>query len=287
MNCYFKELLPEILEAIRTSVFIAIDGEFTGLLDNSSINAFDHPSVYYSKIRKEGMNFLLIQFGLCTFHYDSLLDKYSHRAFNFYVFPYSNGRRAFDTTFLCQGSSMEFLAENKFDFNKLFGEGIPFVSFEGEQKLRENFEQQKKARELRRSEQSPKSNEGCIPVPERYASYIQGICEKIKNFIKSPEKKLEIGEQSSGFVRKLIFDAVEKNFKDVGIYAESGIKEGGGRNDRVVILTKEEGSKEEILEQRDKEWCKTMLEELDAAIGFSSVIRAITESVRKKGFLSF
>ncbi|XP_046406055.1 poly(A)-specific ribonuclease PARN-like [Ischnura elegans] len=274
----FRQLLPEIQDAIRASSFISIDGEFTGLLDNNVISAFDYPWEYYSKVRKGGMSFLLIQFGLCAFEYDSVNERYTHRAYNFYVYPYTSGRRSLDSSFLCQSSCMEFLAENGFDFNKLFKEGIPYVNFLGEQKLKEDFENQKKIRELRRAEKCTSSTDAGITVPEKYMMYLKEICDKVHEFIKGPEKRLELGDKTNGFVRKLIFETLQKNFNQEGLFVESGIKEGGGRMDRVVILTKEEGSREEILERREEEWRKAMMEELDMAVGFSTVIRAITES---------
>ncbi|XP_071443719.1 poly(A)-specific ribonuclease PARN-like isoform X2 [Hetaerina americana] len=275
----YRELLPEIQEAIRTSSFMSIDGEFTGLLDNNVVNAFDYPREYYSKVRNGGKDFLLIQFGLCTFHFDSVAQRYTHKAFNFYVYPYTNGRRSLDTSFLCQSSCMEFLAEQGFDFNKLFREGIPYMNFVGEQKLKEEFKNQQKTRELRQAENSnANSNNGGIPVPEKYVVYLKEICEKVHEFIKGPEKRLELGEKTNGFVRKLIFETLQKNFNEDGLFLESGIKEGGGRCDRVVILTKEKGNREEVLKRREEEWRKAMMDELDLAVGFSTVIRAITES---------
>jgi len=46
-----------------------------------------------------------------------------HRAYNFYIFPTPHVRSAPDPWFLCQTSSMDFLASQGFDFNKLFKEG--------------------------------------------------------------------------------------------------------------------------------------------------------------------
>ena len=84
----FAEKLPLIEAAIDDADFISIDGEFTGLnLAATRHSALDTPVEVYGKTRKSCDNFLLVQFGLCTFHYDKKRDKYTNRAFNFYVWP--------------------------------------------------------------------------------------------------------------------------------------------------------------------------------------------------------
>lgn len=68
----FKEVLPEIEEAIKQCAFIAIDTEFTGLTSGlgSSVNPFDTPAEYYYKLRNGSLDFLIVQFGLATFIYN-------------------------------------------------------------------------------------------------------------------------------------------------------------------------------------------------------------------------
>lgn len=58
-------------------MFIAIDGEFTGLssgLENK-ISAFDTPEEYYHKLKSGSLDFLFIQFGLAAFMYDEKEQK--------------------------------------------------------------------------------------------------------------------------------------------------------------------------------------------------------------------
>ena len=67
----FREVLAELENAISSSDFLAIDGEFTGLHSaGQDVNAFDTPSQYYTKLRSSCMDYLLVQFGLCIFKYD-------------------------------------------------------------------------------------------------------------------------------------------------------------------------------------------------------------------------
>ncbi|CAM1310624.1 PARN (predicted) [Pycnogonum litorale] len=98
----FKNNLESIAESISEASFISFDGEFTGLSQGKGINAFDTPEERYLKLKEGATNFLLIQFGLCAFKYDSKKKMYTHRAFNFYIFPRPYKRGAPDFRFLCQ-----------------------------------------------------------------------------------------------------------------------------------------------------------------------------------------
>ncbi|KAJ4442955.1 hypothetical protein ANN_04553 [Periplaneta americana] len=71
----FREVVAELDSVIPAAQFLAIDGEFTGLHTGQDVNAFDTPAQYYSKLRSGGMDFLLVQFGLCAFSYDEENDK--------------------------------------------------------------------------------------------------------------------------------------------------------------------------------------------------------------------
>ncbi|KAH3734717.1 hypothetical protein DPMN_041161 [Dreissena polymorpha] len=73
----FKESLAQIQQAITECNFIAIDGEFTGLnhAGASHCAVFDTPEERYHKLVEGASDFLLIQFGLCTFTFDGETKK--------------------------------------------------------------------------------------------------------------------------------------------------------------------------------------------------------------------
>ena len=79
----------------------------------------------YKKVKRAGESFLITQFGLSTFHVDRD-DKYVIKTWNFYIFPRPVGQS--DERFMCQASSLQFLSEHGFDFNKFIADGIPFVN---------------------------------------------------------------------------------------------------------------------------------------------------------------
>ncbi|KAI8997873.1 ribonuclease H-like domain-containing protein [Pilobolus umbonatus] len=131
----FKDLLPVIKEAILDADFISIDTELTGLqTPDVFFNNQDDLSVRYEKIKSCVQEFTIIQFGVCTFKKNAS-GEYEAKPFNFYIFGSDtqdvSSRRMFSAT----ASSLCFLRSNKFDFNKLIEEGIPFYNFSEENSM--------------------------------------------------------------------------------------------------------------------------------------------------------
>mmetsp|Transcript_15556 Transcript_15556/g.15118 ORF Transcript_15556/g.15118 Transcript_15556/m.15118 type:complete len:130 (+) Transcript_15556:7-396(+) len=118
----FLEKLPLVQKAIEEAEFIAFDAEFSGLNTGQLDSQHDYDSVEdrYRKLKHTIEKMFAFQWGICTFHWHN--NKYICRPFNFYVFPMS---KLFPSTVLqFQASSVRFLMENHFDFNKLFASGI-------------------------------------------------------------------------------------------------------------------------------------------------------------------
>ena len=108
----FDEQLAYIESSIDESIFLSIDTEFTGLnIENQQISGLDTLEERYEKSKNSTSQFLMIQFGLSTFHYDLQKRSYSNRTFNFYVWPKPLHRRAPDRRFMCQTSSIDFLTQ--------------------------------------------------------------------------------------------------------------------------------------------------------------------------------
>ncbi|XP_069690990.1 poly(A)-specific ribonuclease PARN-like isoform X2 [Periplaneta americana] len=269
----FREVVAELDSVIPAAQFLAIDGEFTGLHTGQDVNAFDTPAQYYSKLRSGGMDFLLVQFGLCAFSYDEENDKYLHRAYNFYIFPKPQSRSSPDPRFLCQSSSIEFLASQGFDFNKLFKEGIPYLTQPEEQKLRDYLEEKQKNRSNVNSSPGNDENSQIIPIPDEHVSTIEDICSRIEEFLANSEpEELEL-DRCNAFVRKLIFQTVAQRFDNKKVQLESRLTD---TRNRVLVVTRvgnEEDRKKKEQEKREKE-----LQDLEDAIGFTQVLRKISQS---------
>lgn len=118
----FKEALPLVARSIIDADFLAIDCEFTGLINGRDISIFDTPEDYYERLLTGSSNFMLIQFGLSAFKWDYHKECYLNESYNFYLFP----RKKTERSFLCQSSSLDFLVSQGFDFNKMIKEGKIF-----------------------------------------------------------------------------------------------------------------------------------------------------------------
>ncbi|KAK2171272.1 hypothetical protein NP493_1085g00046 [Ridgeia piscesae] len=134
----FETLFPDIEQSIQDADFIAIDAEFSGLRQPSSKDErpslFDTGEERYKKLRRCVSQFTLMQIGLSAFVKDVKDNRYIAHTYNIHLFPSSFGPN--DDTFMCQASSLEFLAKFNFDFNKWVYEGVPYLNNEQERKLK-------------------------------------------------------------------------------------------------------------------------------------------------------
>uniref|UniRef100_A0A3B3HDS6 Uncharacterized protein n=1 Tax=Oryzias latipes TaxID=8090 RepID=A0A3B3HDS6_ORYLA len=192
----FKECLSHVYSAIDEADFLAIDGEFSGISDGPSVsaltNGLDTPEERYVKLKKHSMDFLLFQFGLCTFKYDQEKSKTSP-----------------DLKFICQSSSIDFLASQGFDFNKVFCHGIPYLNQEQEVQLREQTEERRNqhANGLGTPSFISPSSKAPAHVPDEQKDYINRVVEKVENLFSSNKETLDL-EPCSGFQRKLIYQTL-------------------------------------------------------------------------------
>lgn len=91
-------------------------------------------------------------------------EKFTYKSYNFYVFP--QGR---DQHFKCTGSSLTFLSEQNFNFNKLFQKGVSCCTQDVAKKLRTVYDERQRNRidALEVSdERSPNFDEVPVPLEE-------------------------------------------------------------------------------------------------------------------------
>ncbi|XP_030653915.1 poly(A)-specific ribonuclease PARN isoform X2 [Nomascus leucogenys] len=273
----FKSNLHKVYQAIEEADFFAIDGEFSGISDGPSVsaltNGFDTPEERYQKLKKHSMDFLLFQFGLCTFKYDYTDSKYITKSFNFYVFPKPFNRSSPDVKFVCQSSSIDFLASQGFDFNKVFRNGIPYLNQEEERQLREQYDEKRSqangAGAL--SYVSPNTSKCPVPIPEDQKKFIDQVVEKIEDLLQSEENKNLDLEPCTGFQRKLIYQTLSWKYPK-GIHVETLETE---KKERYIVISKVD---EEERKRREQQKHAKEQEELNDAVGFSRVIHAIANS---------
>ncbi|GFR40195.1 hypothetical protein Agub_g755, partial [Astrephomene gubernaculifera] len=127
----FAAVLPIMRAAIQDATFIAIDTEFTGLTAESVYDFLDDFEERYKRMQASSASFVICQFGLTAFkwHPGPAGGRNGHweaRTFNAYVFPRPDENTGLDKRFLCQASSLAYLASQGFDFNKMILEGIGY-----------------------------------------------------------------------------------------------------------------------------------------------------------------
>nr|XP_060140155.1 poly(A)-specific ribonuclease PARN isoform X3 [Globicephala melas] len=219
------------------------------------------------------MDFLLFQFGLCTFKYDYTDSKYITKSFNFYVFPKPFNRSSPDVKFVCQSSSIDFLASQGFDFNKVFRNGIPYLNQEEERQLREQYDEKRLqsngAGAL--SYASPNTSKCPVTIPEEQKKFIDQVVEKIEDLLQSEENKNLDLEPCTGFQRKLIYQTLSWKYPK-GIHVETLETE---KKERYIVISKVD---EEERKRREQQKHAKEQEELNDAVGFSRVIHAIANS---------
>ena len=280
----FLQSIPIISEAIEGASFLAMDGEFSGLNTQWKLeNSIDTPQERYAKVRSGCKDFILIQFGLCAFSWDNEAKQYIAKPFNFYIFPRVCNRQCPDVRFLCQSSSIEFLVEHSFDFNKLFREGISYLRPYDEQKLRDYFETRSNhegsftsaftSPETAGSASSSSASSGKTPVvvPPEHKEFVEGACNKIEEMLADPEGLSTSLPPCNGYLRKLIYQSAKQRFKS-GIHMESMTNEA---KQRVIMVTKVDNDKKKTLEEEKQ--AKEM-EVFENAVGFSKVVKLISQS---------
>jgi hypothetical protein len=116
----FTAVLPAVRQALQDCHFFAFDCEMTGLfLQGQDDYVVDDVTDRYVKAAAAAEQFLVVQFGLSAFVWQPESNSYNVRSFNFHLFP--SRQEDVDLRFLCQASSLAFLASQGFDFNKVRG----------------------------------------------------------------------------------------------------------------------------------------------------------------------
>ncbi|KAM0995617.1 hypothetical protein ACFX13_005773 [Malus domestica] len=127
----FEPALADLRRHVAAADFVAIDLEMTGITSapwRDSLE-FDRADVCYLKVKDSAEKFAVLQFGVCPFRWDSSKRSFIAHPHNFYIFPRQELPVAGPTyEFLCQTTSIDFLAKYQFDFNVCIHEGISYLS---------------------------------------------------------------------------------------------------------------------------------------------------------------
>lgn len=170
--------MNEIMKDIESAHFISWDCEFSGLRTENIVRPFDTPEEVFYKEVKTTDGFIMIQLGLSFFRFEKIAakseatksndknNKVFCKTYNIYVYPQTK-----NATFMCQGQSLSFLANNDFDFNKLFKNGINYCNEVEEEKLLKEFDDRQTTREefiqqRKTNEPVDNSNKNYLEIPD-------------------------------------------------------------------------------------------------------------------------
>uniref|UniRef100_A0A147BQL9 Putative polya-specific ribonuclease parn n=1 Tax=Ixodes ricinus TaxID=34613 RepID=A0A147BQL9_IXORI len=292
----FSEQLEVLKTVIKDASFLSIDCEFTGLHTQRSVHVFDSAAERYDKLREFSQEFLVIQVGLCTFQYDKEKSGYLCRAFNFFTCPRQILRGSPDRIFRCQASSLQFLSQHGFDFNKLFAHGIPYLKPAEVERLSKALEE-RHAVQMEALAQNGANAEGNRPkaaVPKEIQPFVDDVLESVERFLKAadddgtpsaPPKEGEEGgikgDEGDGvlhlaecdpFRRKLIYQEVKARFGEA-VVMETQASVGGARH--VVVRRAGPVSQQTALleEKQRKE-----MADLEKAHGFGRLLEVVAQS---------
>ncbi|GAB2230413.1 hypothetical protein Droror1_Dr00014678 [Drosera rotundifolia] len=132
----FAATLPPLLRQIKSADFVAVDLEMTGVTSAPWRESFefDRHDVQYLKVKDSAEKFAVVQFGVCPFRWDKGRGCFVAYPHNFYVFPRKgDGVDGPAYEFLCQTTSIDFLARYRFDFNACIRDGVSYLSRAQEQ----------------------------------------------------------------------------------------------------------------------------------------------------------
>ncbi|CAA0297848.1 Ribonuclease H-like superfamily [Arabidopsis thaliana x Arabidopsis arenosa] len=291
----FETTLNDLRSLVKAADFVAIDLEMTGVTSapwRDSLE-FDRYDVRYLKVKDSAEKFAVVQFGVCPFRWDSRTQSFVSYPHNFFVFP--RQELTFDPPaheFLCQTTSMDFLAKYQFDFNTCIHEGISYLS------RREEEEASKRLKMLHGEDGIDSSGETEELKLVRLADVLFAArMEKLLNEWRSG--LLHGGNASSEFPRisngsnqsmetvfhhmrpalslkgftshqlRVLNSVLRKHFGDL-VYIHSNDKSSSSRD--FVVYTDSDSDKENLMKEAKDERKRLAERKIQSAIGFRQVI---------------
>ncbi|RDD43985.1 Poly(A)-specific ribonuclease PARN [Trichoplax sp. H2] len=268
-----NEAIDILKSIINKAAFVALDGEFTGINSDESraFDMFESPAQRYQKISKIVQNFLMIQCGLCVFVPNEDKKSFTAFPFSFYIFPQDDNSGPNKNGFSCQISSIKFLSQHKFNFNKVFNDGMPYLNSIVEAECRMKIEEKMKSMWEKEDEKYNRAKENKYPyqlsfkIADSDQQFVKDMIQLIDEWLSDNSKKILQFPSCSGYHRKIIYELLYARCTDKNMLPETVREESG-----IYILAKKLDEKEKA--QAAEEKFKTQLSKLDDAVGFCKVI---------------
>ncbi|XP_068648126.1 poly(A)-specific ribonuclease PARN [Aristolochia californica] len=290
----FYSALEDLRHHVRDAAFVALDLEMTGLTSAPWRDSFDFDrfDVRYLKLKDSAEKFAVVQFGVCPFRWDASKESFVAHPYNFYIFPRKELPVGVPShEFLCQTTSIDFLAKYQFDFNACVHEGISYLSRAQEAESLQILISACEAEcsKLKDVEEIPLMSTFDLLFTERmknkFQEWLDGLLRSTchgdqlagTNDGSTPQFlttffKLRPAVMLNGFTShqlRLIQLVIGKHFKDLTYVRMTSTNASG---QRIVVYTDSENDKALLLEEVKKDFQMEVEAKVKAAVGFRHVI---------------
>ena len=241
--------------------FVTIDTELTGIeLERSKQSILDTEEERFKKNKTVASSYAIVQCGISVFHLDRETKRLRAKSYSFYLF--GPRTRYISKRFGVQSGTLQFLADNNFDFNKWAREGLSYIHQKDEDFVRQCLS---KRAERDMSQRSPVE----IKKPED-AAYVASVKEELQKWLESLPVE-GTGEEhvlaaTTGFYRLLVHRNVMPGFP---MLQAEGREEKGKR--LLVVKRQKRDAAEEL---------KKINSEISEAVGFRAVFQALSKCKR-------
>ncbi|XWS11365.1 hypothetical protein CRYUN_Cryun38cG0077900 [Craigia yunnanensis] len=293
----FDSALVELRSHVRAADFVAVDMEMTGVTSAPwrELFEFDRFDIRYLKVKDSAEKFAVLQFGVCPFRWDSLKQSFIAHPHNFFVFPRQEVQLDGPSyEFLCQTTSMDFLAKYQFDFNACIREGVSYLSRGQEDEARKRLkllygdQLTNPLHDLRETMDLPLVRVADVLFTERMKKRLsewrdqllqhrvggpqdQGASNELNQQFQTVFFKMRPAVSLNGFTShqlSLIRMVTRKHFKDLAYVRFNG----ESSSQELVVYTDSESDKERLVEEVKKEHHRMAEMKINAAVGFRHVI---------------
>ncbi|KAK8623028.1 hypothetical protein V6N13_117923 [Hibiscus sabdariffa] len=294
----FDSALSELRSHVRAADFVAIDMEMTGVTSAPWRESFefDRFDIRYLKVKDSAEKFAVLQFGVCPFRWDSLNQSFIAHPHNFFVFPRQEIPldRTTSYEFLCQTTSMDFLAKYQFDFNACINEGISYLSrgqeYEAQKRLKSLNKDQltNLSRDLRETTDLPLVRVADVLFTERMKKRLsewrdellrnraggaqdRGTPNDLNQQFQTVFFKMRPALSLNGFTShqlSLIRMVTRNHFKDLAYIHCNG----ESTSEEFVVYTDSESDKDRLVEEVKNDYQRRAEMKINDAVGFRHVI---------------
>lgn len=289
----FESAVADLKTHLKAADFVAIDLEMTGITSapwRESME-FDRFDVKYLKVKDSAEKFAVVQLGVCPFRWDPLRLSFIAHPHNFFIFP--RQEVPIDSSsyeFLCQTTSIDFLAKYHFDFNACIRQGVSYLSRGQEDEalrrlnLRYENELSEQARNVplvsitdilfseRMKNRLREWRDGLLKDTsggsQLEGSFLNDSNQQFQNIFYKMRPALSLNGFTSHQLR-LIQSVTKKHFKDL---ASVRVEGESSRSQQLVVYTDSESDRDLLKKEVMDDYRRQAEMKIKAAIGFRHVI---------------